>query len=440
MNRISGLFSRIVGPAAVMAAGTMGAGAVATFILAGAWFRYDLLWVVVAILPLFVIFVDSASRIGLLNTDKGMLSLIRSNIHPSVAWFILLINVPLHLLVGMGQMSVMTSALMSVFTFYPPETGATADYVQNYQVAEVILSLAVASGIYWLLSSNGYERMQKAMTSLMVVMFVCFLVVALRGFQELPAILNGFVPSIPNDLAVPGSDSLRLPWQSIMAIIGTALAPAALLGIPYMSADNTRGTPDLKREFHKAIVNLGVIFGCYSIFVVVAGGFALYSLADHAQIDTVHEAGRVLVKAFPAGLGFLGPLIFSVGICLAALTTFVVVVQVISYWLLDMFGYDWHDRADNVAFKHMLKFWVFVPAILAPFWNFPALLKVLLLMGVNALLIPMVMLVVIVLVNRQQVMGEYKANVARNVILSIGAIISIWLSIVKLPGYAAMIF
>ena len=69
MNKVTSLFSKIVGPAAVMAAGTMGAGAVATFILAGAWFRYDLLWVVVAILPLFVIFVDSASRIGLLNTD-----------------------------------------------------------------------------------------------------------------------------------------------------------------------------------------------------------------------------------------------------------------------------------------------------------------------------------------------------------------------------------
>jgi len=282
--------------------------------------------------------------------------------------------------------------------------------------------------------------MQKAMTMLMVVMFGCFLVVALRGFQELPAILNGFVPNIPEALAVPGTDSLRLPWQSIMAIIGTALAPAALLGIPYMSADNSSGTPDLQREFRKAVVNLGVIFGCYSIFVVVAGGFALYSLADHAQIDTVHEAGRVLVKAFPAGIGFMGPLIFSIGICLAAITTFVVVVQVISYWLLDMFGYDWHDRADNAAFKHMLKFWVFVPAILAPFWSFPALLKVLLLMGVNALLIPMVMLVVIILVNRQQVMGDYKANITRNVILSIGAIISIWLSVIKLPGYAAMIF
>ncbi len=440
MSKTAGLFSRIVGPAAVMAAGTMGAGAVATFILAGAWFRYDLLWVVVAILPLFVIYVDSASRIGLLNTDQGMLSLIRSNIHPAVAWFILLINVPVHLLVGMGQMSVMTSALMSVFTFYPPENGATADYMEAYRFAEAGLSLLVAAGIYWLLSSNGYERMQKAMTVLMVVMLVCFLVVALRGFQEWHAIINGFVPRIPDNLAVPGSDSPRLSWQSIMAIIGTALAPAALLGIPYMSADNSKGTPDLKREFHKAVINLGVVFGCYSIFVVVAGGFALYSLADHAEIDTVHEAAKVLVKAFPAGLGFLGPLIFSIGICLAALTTFIVVAQVITYWMLDMFGYDWHDRADNVPFKHMLKFWVFAPAILAPFWNFPALLKVLLLMGVNALLIPMVMIIVIVLVNRRQVMGPHRASTGRNVILVIGAIISIWLSIVKLPGYAAIIF
>lgn len=440
MSRIAGLFSRIVGPAAVMAAGTMGAGAVATFILAGAWFRYDLLWVVVAILPLFVIFVDSASRIGLLNNNQGMLSLIRSQIHPSVAWFILLINVPVHLLVAMGQMSVMTSALMSVFTFYPPEATGTADYAQTYRIAETLLSVLVASFIYWLLSSNGYERMQKAMTLLMVVMFFCFLVVAFRGFQELPAIINGFVPKIPGNLAVPGTDNVRLSGQSIMAIIGTALAPAALLGIPYMSADNSKGSPDLKREFHKAVLNLGVIFGCYSIFVVVAGGFALYSLADHAQIDTVHEAGRVLVKAFPAGLGFLGPLIFSIGICLAALTTFIVVVQVISYWLLDMLGFDWHDKADNVPFKHMLKFWIFVPAILAPFWNFPALLKVLLLMGVNALLIPMVMVIVIILVNRQQVMGQHRANITRNMILGIGAIISIWLSIVKLPGYIAIIF
>jgi Mn2+/Fe2+ NRAMP family transporter len=440
LTSIGRLFSGIVGPAAVMAAGTMGAGAVASLILAGAWFRYDLLWVVVAILPLFVIFVDSASRIGLLNTDAGMLSLIRSHIHPSIAWFILAINVPVHLLVGMGQMSVMTSALLSVFAVYPPEPGASEAYVLGYKVAEAALALLLAGGIYWLLSSRGYERMQKAMTALLLIMFVCFLVVAFRGFQEFPAIAAGFIPKIPEDLPVPGTDTVRLSGQSMMAIIGTALAPAALLGIPYMSADNCRGTPRLRQEFRKALVNLGLVFGCYAIFVVVAGGFALYGLDDHARIDTVHEAGRVLVNAFPPGLEFLGPLIFSVGICLAALTTFVVVVQVISYWLLDMFGYAWHDTAANAPFRHMLKIWVFAPAVLAPFWSFPALLKVLLLAGVNALLIPLVMIIVIILVNRPKVMGIHTASAPRNVILFIGAAVSVWLAIIKLPGYTAMLF
>ena len=85
MNILKRLFSRLVGPAAVMAAGTMGAGAAASLILAGSWFRYELLWVIPLILPLFVISVDSASRVGLLNPDTGMFSQIRQRIHPGVA-------------------------------------------------------------------------------------------------------------------------------------------------------------------------------------------------------------------------------------------------------------------------------------------------------------------------------------------------------------------
>jgi len=92
MGRFSKLFTKIVGPAAVIAAGTMGAGAAASLLLAGAWFRYDLLWVIIVILPLFVIFADSASRVGLLNADKGIFSLIRIYVHPSAAWIILVNN------------------------------------------------------------------------------------------------------------------------------------------------------------------------------------------------------------------------------------------------------------------------------------------------------------------------------------------------------------
>jgi len=438
MQIVSRLFSRIVGPAAVMAAGTMGAGAAASLILAGAWFRYELVWVIPVVLPLFVISVDSASRIGLLNPGKGMFSQIREHIHPGVAWLIFAINIPVHLLIGMGQMSVMTSALMSLFGFYPPGAGSSADYLANYHLAEIALSLLMAAAIVWLLSSGGYQRMQKVMTALMIVMFCGFMVVAVTSLQQIGDILAGFMPSIPPDLPVPGSGTVRSSTSSIIAIVGSALAPAALLGIPYMCADNLRGTPDLAAEFRNSVINLGIIFGGYSIFVLVAGGFALYPLPHHANIETVHEAGKVLVNAFPSGFEFLGPLIFSLGLTVAALTTFVVVVQVICYFWLDMIGRNWHDAVDNKAFKRLLVFWVVAPAILAPFWDFPALLKVLLLMGFNTIVIPLVLVIVLVLVNKPVLMGHHTASRPRNLVLLAALALSVWLMLEKLPDYINM--
>lgn len=439
MTSLGQLFSRFVGPAAVMAAGTMGAGAAASLILAGAWFRYELLWVIPLILPLFVISVDSASRVGLLNPSIGMFSQIRRYIHPGVAWLIFAINIPVHLLIGMGQMSVMTSAMMSLFGYYPPDTGASEAYATVYHQWEIALSLLAGLGIVWLLTSGGYQRMQKVMTALMIIMLCGITVVALGAFTQIADILAGFVPSMPPDLPVPGQDILRSSSGSVIAIVGSALAPAALLGIPYMCADNLQGSPDLRLELRKAVLNLGLVFGCYSVFMVVAGGFALFPLANHAGIDTVHEAGKVLANAFPSGLSFLGPFIFTAGLMIAALTTFVVVVQVICYFSLDMFGRDWRDREENKQFKRLLIICVALPAILAPFWSFPALLKVLLLMGFNAIVIPLVIVIVLVLVNRREVMGANRASLPRNLVLVAALLLSFWLMLEKLPDYIQML-
>ena len=206
-----------------------------------------------------------------------------------------------------------------------------------------------------------------------------------------------------------------------------------------MCADNLRGKPDLPAELRKSVLNLGVVFGGYSVFVIIAGGYALYPLDNHAAIDTVHEAGKVLVNAFPEGLGFLGPIIFTAGLLIAALTTFVVVVQVMCYFCLDMLGLDWRDVEENKSFRRLLVLWILLPAILAPFWSFPALLKVLLLMGFNAIVIPLVLIIVLILVNKRALMGEYKASLGRNIILLAGLVLSVWLVVEKLPDYVQMI-
>ena len=63
------------------------------------------------------------------------------------------------------------------------------------------------------------------------------------------------------------------------------------------------------------------------------------------------KPARILLRAFPQGFEFLGPVIFSAGMVIAGITTFVVTVEVISYFVLDMFGYAWHHTRENKRFR-----------------------------------------------------------------------------------------
>ncbi len=438
MKQIVKLFNGLVGPTAVIAAGTMGAGAVASLILAGAWFRYDLLWVVLFMLPLFVVAVDSSSRIGSVNSGEGMMSIVRRHIHPSVAWLFLLINVPIHILVAMGQFSVMTSAFLSLFGMHPPTFDATQGQLDSYLMFEMITSLALGALVLWLVLSHGYNRMQKAMTLMMVVMFLCFLLIAIRSFGDYSAILAGFVPSIPPDLPVPGRNTVRLSTSSIIAIVGAAIAPGALLAIPYLSSDAGSNAMSLKQDLRKSILNLGVIFGAYAMFILIASGYALFPLANHAEIESVHAAGQVLSLAFPPAFSSLGPPIFTFGLFIAAMTTLVICVQVVIYLSLDMVNKNWTYSADNRLYRRLLIVVMMVSAVLAPVWGFPAMLKVVLLMGVNVLVIPMVIIAMMYLLNRKAVMGVHTASWGRNALLGLCLLVSLVLAIEKFPVYLAM--
>ncbi len=149
------------------------------------------------------------------------------------------------------------------------------------------------------------------MTFLMVLMLLCFLVVGLRGLVEWRAIAAGLVPSLPADLPTPDGAGARVASSSIIAMIGAAIAPAALLGLPYLCADAGTDPRNLDRAFRKTVINLGVVFGAYATLVLVAGGFALYPLPDHAGLADVGEASLVLRDALPGPLSALGPVVFN---------------------------------------------------------------------------------------------------------------------------------
>jgi len=431
------LFRELVGPAAVMAAGTMGAGAIASFLLAGAWFRYDLLWVILLMLPVFVVSADSASRIGALNPGRGMFTLIRERISPLLAWFILLVVVPIHFLVTMGQLSVMVSAFRALV---PWTSTAVATSGPAPLLLDMGLSVGLAVATLWLLFSRGYARLERIMTFLMVLMLLCFLIVGLRGLGEWRAILAGFVPTLPADLPLPDGSGVRVATNSIIAMFGAAIAPAALLGLPYLCADSGGSRHELDSAFRKAVINLGVVFGAYAMLVVIAGGFALFPLDNHASLADVPRASAVLRGVLPGSFAALGPMVFTIGLFTAAMTTLVVAAQVTAYFILDMLRLDWRFTAGNRRYHVLLAVFVLAAATLAPLWDFPALLKVILLMGINVVAIPIIYVIIIALCNSQAVMRQVTAEPWRNVILILGLLASLLLAVDKAPGYYRLLF
>jgi manganese transport protein len=421
----------IVGPATIMTAGAMGTGSTASLILSGAWFRYDLLWVLLATLPLYIIVMDSASRVGVVYGNRGMMTVIRENISVQIAWLIFVVHVPLHFLLVMGNMSVMTSSFLSLIGVYPPAI-ATEVTTQTYQAYEIGLSLLFAVSITWLMVSGGYDAIRNVLAALVFILFLCFCIVAFSGFSEWRVILSGFIPQIPESLVVPGSDKVRSSSSSIIAIAGGVIAPSAMLGISYMSADNNIRTKDFGRELKNSIINYGLIFGGYSIFVLIAGGYALYGLPNHAEIELIHEAGRVLTNVFPEKYSFLGAKIFSIGLFLCALTTLVVVVQISAYFFLDILGKNWRYTTADKNYSALIALWVLLPSVVAPLWQFPALLKILLLIGINLVIAPGVILMIIFLANNGKIMKAHKAGPVRNGLLFIAFSSSLLMGIFKI--------
>ena len=120
------VFARLVGPAALTAAGMIGAGAVATRLMAGAWFGFDLLWVAIIVIPMVIFTLDSASRVGILSGGRGLIEMIRTDLGAWVAWTIFVPMALVNVIVNMSQMSAMVEGSYGAAGLLPP-TAATAE-------------------------------------------------------------------------------------------------------------------------------------------------------------------------------------------------------------------------------------------------------------------------------------------------------------------------
>jgi hypothetical protein len=376
---------------------------------------------------------DSASRVGVLSNGRGMFEMIRTDIGAWLAWGIFVPTVLVNVVVNMSQMSAMVEGSYGAVGLLPPANGQSTLGLAIVTVA--LTAVTVASAVL-----GGYKRVEKIMTALLVVILVSFIVVAIKGlldWRTWVSLGQGLVPQIPAPLPVAGSGRARDGFTQIMAIAGQALPPAVFLSYGYLAANaGYKGTAaEIRGAFWKTVQNLGIIWGLFSVVVIVAGATALHAVytgsgpsylgvSHYSQIESIPVAGQVLGPAFPGALGFLAPRFFSIGLIAAAFTTLISVSLTMTYFCLDMARKNWHFTTTNTPFKVLFAVWITIPALVAPFWQLPALLKAIIAMVGNLLLAPVAVLVIMYFVNQPR-LGEFRANAGRNIVLGLTALFAL---------------
>jgi manganese transport protein len=426
-------FARFVGPAALTAAGMIGAGAVATRLLAGAWFGFGLLWVALYVIPMVIVTLDSASRVAMMSGGRGMLEMIRSDLGVWVAWLIFVAAFLVNLVVNMSQMAAMVEGAYGAFGMLPPVDAG---------VGFGLITVVLTAGSVTLAVLGGYKRVERLMTLLLVAKLACFVIVAAKGLLDWytwPALARGLVPHVPASVPVVGTDRVRDGFTQMLAIAGQALPPTVFLTYGYLHSNAGYTRADAKRAFWKTVYNLGFIWGLFSVVVIVAGTTALHNVytgsgpsflgvSHFSQIESIPVAGQVLGPAFPGFLGFLAPRFFSVGLVGAGFTTLIAVSLTMTYLCLDVTRRDWHFTKENRAFRTVFALWIAVPALLTPFWALPALLKAIVAMIGNLLLAPVAVAVIYYFVNQRR-MKEFKANAGRNLVLGTTLVFALALAV-----------
>ena len=147
LQRATTIFSRFVGPAALTAAGMIGAGAVATRLLAGAWFGFELLWVTLIVIPMVIFTLDSASRVGVTSNGRGLIDMIRTDIGAWLAWLVFLPMALVNVVVNMSQMSAMVEGAYGVLVVGGAVSVLAADLTLGDWTRTIVGFVAVLGGV-----------------------------------------------------------------------------------------------------------------------------------------------------------------------------------------------------------------------------------------------------------------------------------------------------
>ena len=398
------LFFSILGPGIIAANADNDASGIFGYSLAGAQYRYAMLWVLVLSTIALGVAQEMCARMGAV-TGKGLADLIREEFGVRVtfvAMFALLV----------ANFATTVSEFAGILVATQIFWGSAARFVVLPLVAVLI----------WALVTRGtYKRLERILlgASLVYLLYIISAFLARPHWGEVlkETLLPDFKSITPINAYV----------FMIINVVGTTITPWGQFYI--QSSVRDKG---VKASEYKA-TRIDVLFGAFftnfvAYFIIVCCGATLFA----AGIHQVEDAGQVAQALTPLA-GKVATTLFALGLFNASCFGAIAVPLSTAYAVTEALGWEsalGRRTRDASLFIGTFTFLIFTSLLLVML--FPKNLTALILLPnvVGAVLLPIVLILMLRLVNNKRLMGEHTNSRTFNVIAWTTTIVLILLSVI----------
>ncbi|MFH1622591.1 MAG: Nramp family divalent metal transporter [Candidatus Omnitrophota bacterium] len=397
------IFLAIMGPGIITANVDNDAGGIATYSVCGAQFGYSLLWSFVPIIIALVIIQEMCSRMAVV-TGKGLADLIREEFGVKITFYAMLILI----LANIGN----TMA----------EFAGIAASAELFGLSKFFLVIVSAALVWFLVIKGTYKSVEK------VFLIACLFYISY--------IISGFIVKpdwneVATNIAKPEIKFTRPYIFMLIGLVGTTIAP-------WMQFYQQSAVVEKEIKIKEYAYNrLDVIIGAFvvnivAIFIVIVCAATLFK--NGIRIETASDAARALQPL----AGNYCYLLFAFGLFNASLFAACILPLTTAYTVCEGLGWE---LGVNKNFREAPQFyWLYTiiiiigaVTILIPNINF---VKIMLVTQVaNGILLPFVLIMMLLLVNKKRLMGEYTNSILYNVISWIVIVTMILLSLALLYTY-----
>ncbi|HUG82783.1 MAG TPA: Nramp family divalent metal transporter [Bryobacterales bacterium] len=391
------VFLAVLGPGFITAVVDNDAGGIFTYSEAGARFGYNPLWTMIPVTVILVITQVMCSRMGAV-TGKGLSDLIREEF-------------------GLRTTFLVMAALLTVnMTNVTANFAGIAGSLGLFGVSHYI-SVPLGAVVVWLLVVKGtYRSVEKIflVSSLFYVSYVISAILVEPDWEQ--AIESSVIPVVYFDG----------PYLAILVgLVGTSVAPWMQF---YLQAAIVEKGVDVK-QFAESRAE--VIVGCVAMafikfFIIVCAAGAIWSV----QPREIHDAAEAALALRP--LGPYAYYLFAGGLFNASLLAASILPLSTAYSVCEGLGFE---SGVNYRFEEArIFYWLYtllivVGAGLVLWPNFPLVRMILLSQVLNGILLPVIMILILRLVNRRDLMGEWVNSRFYNVVAYSTVVVMIGLSL-----------